>query len=326
MAQVSGDVPNRGQSPSLVDIGIENSSITSDMAATNTNSLRSGATDSCRAFTKLSLLIPDTNKLHFSTPVDLANKIDLKIQQCLDSESGCYILVTDVSEDKRVPIYNALRDLGIHRGVRCTYEYALRSLIIRLMPGAAHEVTCSTLSMAIAMKIAHIPGHLLDSFYSHGRAHCEIPGRRSKQADQGISPSETRKCNSDWPSLVVEVGYPEHLPSLRCDSEWWLENSGGQTRMVIVITICMRPKARHLECWEMLPDPNQRVTRSSHPTREGCSQYFDIDHAGAVSGPVDGLVIPYNTVFDKPHPSEADIILSQGKLSKLALHIFGGLL
>ncbi|KAJ6110453.1 hypothetical protein N7486_002688 [Penicillium sp. IBT 16267x] len=49
-----------------------------------------------------------------------------------------------------------------------------------------------------------------------------------------------------WPSVVMEVGVSESFNKLKADAAWWLENSRGQVRLVILISIDRTsPKIRY---------------------------------------------------------------------------------
>ena len=99
-----------------------------------------------------------------------------------------------------------------------------------------------------------------------GSTRYHVPGKRSKEADEGIRP-RTRPAHG-WPSLVFEIGYSESLPALHCDAAWWLLNSNGDTRMVVVIRAAENPPYLHLESWELVPNPigHGRSTRTTPAT------------------------------------------------------------
>ena len=92
-------------------------------------------------FTKLASLIPEDNRLQFSSAARLANQIDTRIRRCIELDSGTYLFVSRIPADMIDPLDQALVKLGIRGGIRLTYEESLKSLIIRLMPGPAHENT-----------------------------------------------------------------------------------------------------------------------------------------------------------------------------------------
>ncbi|KAG0643128.1 hypothetical protein HOY80DRAFT_947424 [Tuber brumale] len=196
------------------------------------------------------------------------------------------------------------------------------------MPGAPHENTGGCFIRRVEAKIELLPAHSWRSYHTAGGTRFSAPGTRSKEGDQGIVPSN-RKPPNNWPTLVLEVGDSESLPFLEKDAKWWLENSGGKTKFVILIKITKAPSPNsfHIECWEMMPNLAQVATSSRTPTTPQRIQFFDIHAAGEVSTDPEqkwrDLTIPYDRIFDPLFPKSAsDIIISNEELSEWALHIF----
>jgi hypothetical protein len=227
-----------------------------------------------------------------------------------------------VSPDEEAAIGHSIRALDLDTTVRLTYEDGLETLIVKLMPSLAHESTAWTFFSNVLAKIAALPGHSVNSVVATGATRFNVPGQGSKEADAGIRP--VTRGRDAWPSVVFEVGYSETLAALRTEARWWLLNSAGQTKMVIIIKISENPFSLHLECWGMIPNPtgSGRHTRRNPLTIPAATQSLDIDGAGAVSPPGTLLQIPYMTIFDIPHPNAADITFSANELSAIALHIY----
>ncbi|KAG0134918.1 hypothetical protein HOY82DRAFT_480722 [Tuber indicum] len=270
-------------------------------------------------------LIQTENKLSFPGAAHLARRVAAKIRHCVDAGTGFYVAVSGVSEGMLDIIDNAFVNHGIRRQVRFIYESPIESLIIKCMPGSTHEIVSRRFMTKLHDKICAIPGHTEYSYDPVGSTRFSVSGKRSKEGDEGLKPADTRPHEEDWPSLMVEVGYSQTLLSLQECAHWWLTESRGQTRMVILIQVGKDPKSIRLERWECLPDLNWVSTRSRTYTKPSFLQYFDIDAAGTVSHEEShpDLVIPYNTVFDTPNPAGTDIVLSKAELSVWALHIFG---
>jgi len=55
-----------------------------------------------------------------------------------------------------------------------------------------------------------------------------------KEADLVWRPNETRPDDDDWPTLVVEVGVTQSENSLINAANWWLSNSGGEVKNVLL--------------------------------------------------------------------------------------------
>lgn len=117
--------------------------------------------------------------------------------------------------------------------------------------------------------------------------------------------------------MVVEVGYRETLAQLRIDAEWWLKNSGGQTKFVILLSVSRNPNRLVIEAWSMLPP--DRWGRYTPPLIPRKGQGFDIDAVGTVTSTLNQLTIPYSSIFDDP---STDLIFTTAELSAFALWLF----
>jgi len=124
---------------------------------------------------------------------------------------------------------------------------------------------------------------------------------------------------------MMEVGYSEGMDFLRLDAEWWLVNSKGQTRFVIIIKVEKDLFALRYECWKMVESghPETRRIPSQIPR---CVQDFDIDEAGVVVSTLGSteLEIPYDCILDQPgrDPPLPPVKFSFAELSRFAVSMF----
>jgi hypothetical protein len=130
----------------------------------------------------------------------------------------------------------------------------------------------------------------------------------SKEPDNGMSPKRARLFRQ-WPTLALEIGFSQSLPSLRSNARWWLQKSNNITGKVnIVLIFCVRKSRKlvYLEQWEMTtPPPSQRRTRSSAPNIESaeavpvpaCVKEIDITATEATGQP---LVLGFEKLFLRP--------------------------
>ncbi|CAK9875459.1 unnamed protein product [Sphagnum jensenii] len=102
----------------------------------------------------------------------------------------------------------------------------------------------------------------------------------------------------DWPSLVVEVGVSESLAMLCRDAAFWITNSDGRTRIVLVLSVNQRDRKILVERWEEVPGtrPNQSTANYSRIPRNMQSLTLNagVDYAGPP------LQIPAEKLFDSP--------------------------
>ncbi|KAI5797451.1 hypothetical protein DFH27DRAFT_653920 [Peziza echinospora] len=253
-------------------------------------------------FTNLCRLIPRHLQFGYTSPQEAANLLQ-EVEK--SHPQGTYVIFDDVTPSDLEPIGRALRQTV--RNSRFTYEEASEALIIRLMPGLAREMASRSLSSVILSHVWTLPGHGPWPVTPVGSARYEVPGQRSKEADEGFIPS-TRQFG-EFPSVVIEglqVGMSESLSALRLDAAWWLVHSNGATRMVIILRVKKGPCSWRIEQWEMVTSRFTRRTASS-PASTNC---IEIDEDGTVTPANGQLVIPYLTMFDQPHVAGADIGLN----------------
>ncbi|KAG0632772.1 hypothetical protein HOY80DRAFT_1113438 [Tuber brumale] len=167
-------------------------------------------------FAQLSHLIPETNQLQLTELAELGRKIN-EVLQDLGPACGCYLMVKGVTKEQLAEVDIVLEKHGTRNIARFTYQNTVELLIIRLMLGAVHESTAIDFYLRLVKKISSILEHSIRSIHSVGCTQFQVLGCRSKQGDAGLRPA-TRQRDTDWPSLMIEVGYSESLPLLRCDA------------------------------------------------------------------------------------------------------------
>src|SRR5205807_7946171 len=129
------------------------------------------------------------------------------------------------------------------------------------MPGGHHEAVTWELGYRIKKKAAEMG--LEEALLLMGATTYQGTTNR-KQADCSLKPWLSRPLITDWPTVVVECGVSESYSHLVNDSHWWLENSQGHVKVVVLLKVSVAMTRIRLEQWEMVTRPNPRVTQS-HP-------------------------------------------------------------
>jgi hypothetical protein len=119
------------------------------------------------------------------------------------------------------------------------YDGREEILIIKLMVGVMHEVSAQHFVRMFEAKLLRL--NVSASLVPTGSTRFGRRGGRSKEADVSYIPL-SRPSEDNWPSLVVEVGVSESLAMLRKDAAFWIANSDGKTRIVIVLNINRRDR------------------------------------------------------------------------------------
>ena len=204
--------------------------------------------------------------------------------------------------------------------VHFTTENSLSALVCRILPGGRHKTLIMNFWMKLAFKMSSIPGRPWNSIELFGGDRFGIPNVRSKEGHEALVPA-TRGERPSWPSAMLEVGYSEALDFLRLDAKWWLINSAGKTRFVMIFQIMTEPFALHIECWAMVTSDDQQTIQA--PTLSpACVQLFDIETDGTVTSESPELRIPYRFIFDEPNENAVDLVLTNAELSSFALRMF----
>lgn len=284
-------------------------------------------TSSETVFAKIAALISQANQWKFTSPGRLAFRMRVKMRKCLEADTGCYVLVQGAGASMVDSIHEAFVQYGIREEVRFTYEFDIEGLIIKCMVGIPHARVSRSFISKVTKMIDAIPGHSEFSYRHTGDGEFKVLGKRSKQADEGIAPAGTRDDETAWPSIVVEVGDSQTLAKLHQDAAWWLINSKGLTRMVILIKLSKAPLNLRLEQWQMIKDERKPGSRSRPAKIPGRVLYWEIDAAGKVTHHKEHphLIIPYRTIFDVDHDDATDIVITKEYMKPWALHIFKGI-
>jgi len=261
-------------------------------------------------------LIPDESKFEYESARKLAGIVEKTFYS--GSADQYFLYFHGVVDREFDEIERELRRVQLRNAVRFTFENALDAAIIRITPGPERRVGIN-LCFKIVDKIAPTPGLSPRPVELLGATTFQVPGVRFKEGDESFGP-RTRVGRSAWPSVMIEVGYAGREDFLRLDAHWWLINSAGRTRFVILVFVTKNPLALGIECWSMTGSggPESRQTSLCGPT---CVDNFNIDSFGNVKSPLGSteLRIPYTYIFDQHQGDAEDVVFSFDELSEFAL-------
>jgi len=210
-------------------------------------------------FERQAALIPDEHKFEYESPAELLRTIENTVNS--RSAEEYFLYFTRVTHDHLPELDWAFFRSNLKCTVRFTTENSLQALICRILPRGRHSTLMFNLRMEIRFKIAAIPGHTYKSIDPLGGKRFYLGDLRSKEGYHALRP-DTDRARGVWPPAVIEFGYSEALDFLRLDAEWWLINSAGATRLVILVQLITAPFAIRIECWAMAPP--LRPTSTGH--------------------------------------------------------------
>jgi hypothetical protein len=172
-----------------------------------------------------------------------------------------YLVFQGVTKDHLAQIDDQRASIG--KGIRLTHYTDIDLLIVKV-PTAEHEQAHLSLSDEVNHKLEGM-GLPRRSMWSCGgttytRSSC------SKEGDSTYKPKWCRAGKDNWPTLVFEAGFSESLIQLRTDAEWWLINSRGEVKIVIIISIRPAQKSLWIEKWCLQSRvPGGPATRANAP-------------------------------------------------------------
>lgn len=126
-----------------------------------------------------------------------------------------------------------------------------------------------------------------------------------------FSPKKT-----NWPTVVMETGYATSKRKLDWNARWWLNESEGRVKMVLVTCIQRQRREYLFQRWELV-DRSPVVTCEIMVSRSGPDQSVN------VSSTDEPLVLRFEDVFARqPGEGEEDIILSLEDLKMVAQDVW----
>lgn len=89
----------------------------------------------------------------------------------------------------------------------------------------------------------------------------------AKEPDSAWMPQQqVPRCDDKWPTLVLEVGLSKSLSHLHINMKWWFAHSGGQVKIVIIVSIHQTEPKIMVEKWEFQQHmPHSHNLRSRGP-------------------------------------------------------------
>src|SRR5256714_12370861 len=131
-------------------------------------------------------------------------------------------------------------------------HYVELNIFLVKVPTVEHEAAHGIFRDKVIIRAARMG--LEDDLISIGATKFKTP-RVSKEGDSALKPRSMRPLGADWPTIVLESGWSESLTKLRQDGHIWLENSGGDVKIVLLFSIGRTARTMMIEKWENRPVP-----------------------------------------------------------------------
>ena len=203
--------------------------------------------------------------------------------------------------------------------------------LIKVVPSIPHDLTTSSVDHYIDRQCIRMGVADSDLVWGHTVTTPGTVTTHGKQPDDCFYPPNRQPLGGQfngWPSLVIETGVSESLAKLQRDATWWFQNSSGDTRIVILVSINAPTRKIKFQKWQLAPpsiprpvtrqaihqlrqQPNQMpplVRQQANSQLAFCIQEVFITPTSITGGP---LVIPFRAMFNRqPTGAEGDIIIN----------------
>jgi hypothetical protein len=235
------------------------------------------------------------------SPVPFTNMVAFK-RICLagskrlveGTQTPQYLAFTSVSQESLDEIDRIREERrGWLSRMTILYDGREEILIVKLMVGVMHEAAAHEFATMFDLKLGLLG--VRESLKAIGFARFGCRGGRSKEADISYKP-RSRRSPDEWPSFVIEVGVSESRAELRRDAAFWITNSDGRTRIVIVLSINRRDWQILVERWEEVPRTRPNRSIGNYSRIPGLMQSMTLNAGAMYNGPP--LEIPAEKLFD----------------------------
>jgi len=252
----------------------------------------------------------------------LIRAIDSQVKKLRSSKAGQHLVFAPVTQDQFLAME---RTLNIHRkGARFHYFNREETLIVRIFACPIQAMVGSGLGTRLDVKIGRMG---LQSYICRMDGASYEGNGSQKQANIAWEPWSPLHGAADWPTVVIECGVSQSRERLEVDANWWFENSGGQVKIVFLISFSEQKKEIHFQQWELdtVPDsyvsPGQPTATTTSPT---IMREFDL--APGVPSE-ESLMLKFEKVFLRPPARgkgkhEGDITFSRQDLEEYATHVW----
>jgi len=134
-----------------------------------------------------------------------------------------------------------------YKDLRFLYLNEPQVLIVKHMPDPVHHLAAKMFEDIIKEKL--LAGGQRNEMANMGNT--TYQGMSSgKQPDGSLRPLRARPNHLDWPTVIFEGGVSETPNRLTADGRWWIENSKGAVKIVLLFFASVTDKSIRIELWK----------------------------------------------------------------------------
>nr|XP_001389465.2 hypothetical protein ANI_1_2980014 [Aspergillus niger CBS 513.88] len=235
-----------------------------------------------------------------------------------------WLALTDMSQ---AAVNKLKEDHDLLAGISVRFMWIGTTGLIKVAAGVPHHFTTSELFRYIDCQCLQMGVPRTQYTWGNAVTLPDTLSTQGKQPDCCLFPPTRLPLGGleEWPTLVIETGVSESLAKLRRDATWWFQNSSGDTRIVLLLSIDSGSRTLRIEKWQLVPS-GRSVTRlfieqlrqqhslipplAQQPASMQtafCVQEVVITPEAVMGQP---LVIPFRALLDRqPTGDERDIVI-----------------
>lgn len=197
-------------------------------------------------------------------------------------------------------------------------------IVLKLIPSPLHNMAVLDFGLVLHTRVCLIGGRVQHEFCPLGNN--RIRGQHSsKEADAACKPRSLRRHENDWPTEVFECGISEGLRQLRVEARWWLINSAGDIKIVMLISVKPTQSTICFETWELAPAPEDDPESKS---ANGTCRTTKLQEIMIVPNvlPSTSMTLGFKKIFLRPAVApESDFVFTPQELADFAKRVWDAL-
>ena len=227
--------------------------------------------------------------------------------------SSQYIVFTNISQKTLTEDFNPIHHKESWRWFS-SYSPLTSLLLIKFTTRDTERAHCTLNNLLITKLVGMNNGNLPLELDYIGKAEMQTAAR-IKKPDAQFAPRVLPAGRSrDWPSMVMEAGYEDSGKLLEGDAKWWIEESKGDVRIALTISVDRWRPEIVIQQWGPRPLAMGNVSQAEAQQRVVIST----EHGQSEVNVTGSLALPFNELFLRPPAQgETDIVFADADLKLL---------
>lgn len=235
-------------------------------------------------------------------------------------DTSPYMLFTDVDNETYTRDFDPVYYKENWTYLDSYYPF-LKLLLVRTVTTRYQEIAYNHLVNLMMMQLSSMDKANLSLDFI-GRSEMETSSR-VKKPDNSVRPKERPSTPESWPSLVMEVGISTASAKLQTDAQWWITESEGDVKTVLVTIVNLKKPEIIIQKWEPLAIKQDSSEFKATPTLQLQVVMSKPEGQSEVTVENGPLVLSFeNLLLRHPVNDEGDLVFTDDDLKDLAERVW----